>query len=382
MLDLPAATQAKLRDFDLAIKQLRDTYIAPNAFSDNWLAEVNSFRQKITEGASNDDYLLGFQSLLEKLNDPSIILQAPATNVASTDTTTSTFTGVGMLVGLPEPGKERLVVRVVYTGSPADSAGIKPHDSILAIDGRRVRYDERDTILSRVRGPSGSQVKLTLKSPGQPEREVSVRRGPVTPDSHTEASRIPGTNIAYIIPNNTGDETLPIDLARSLRDLASDKEPDGMILDLRIMQGSTFPVIQMLSLFANLNVGMRYTRAGQQKLEVSGKQIGGSQDVPLVILISDQTQGPAVSFAAMLQDLGRARLVGSRTSSLVAEPSALSLPNTGLQLAIPSIEYRGVKGQALHRAGLVPDVDTQLTWEDFTAENDPQLERAIDLLKR
>lgn len=379
-LDLPTATQSRLRDFDLAVQSVREQHIDPGLVNDDWLAEADAFRQQIIDGMDTEAYARGLAQLLEKLNDPAIMLEAPA--VAGSGVATTTFSGIGILAGMPRPGKDRLVVLVVYPGSPAERAGLRPHDAILAVDGRRVTYDERQTVLGRIRGPSGTQVTLTVRSPGQRERDVTIRRAPITPTSRPVIRRAPGTNIAWLAAGPGDAETLPIDLARGLRELARERMPDGIILDLRVTQSPAFPLIPMLSLFAHGAVGARHTRSGQQKIDVSGRQIAGSQDLPLVILIGDQTQGPAVSFAAMLQELGRATLVGSKTSPAVAQPVVLNLRETGLQIAIPAIEYRGVKGQALHRTGLTPDEDTGLAWEDFSAEDDPQMARAIALLQR
>ena len=384
-LDLPSATQARLRDFDLAVKGLRERHIDPRIVDEAWLAEAAAFRRSIIDGAvSNVDdnaYAQKLAELLAKLNDPGVALWAPSSQVSRSEEDTP-FSGIGVLVGMPKPGKDRLVVLTVYAGSPAEKAGIMAHDSIVAVDGKPVTYDERENILGRIRGPGGTTVTLTIRSPDEIEREVTVRRAPIAPATNTVAQRIAGTNIAYLSPGWGDAESLPIEIARGLRDLAAEKAPDGIILDLRITQDSPFPIVPMLSLFANGAVGSRHTRGGQQKIEVNGKQIGGSQDLPLVILIGDQTQGPAVSFAAMLQDLSRARLVGAKTSPLVAEPLALDLPETGLQLVIPSVEYRGTKGRVLHRTGLTPHENIQLAWEEFSTDNDPQLERAIALLRR
>lgn len=385
LLDLPSATQSRLRDFDLAVKGLRERHIDPRIVDDAWLAEAAAFRRSLVDGAADnmDDnaYAQKLAELLAKLGDPAVVLWAPSSQVNRSEEG-APFSGIGVLVGMPKPGKDRLVVLTVYAGSPAEKAGIMAHDSIVAVDGRPVTYEEREDILGRIRGPVGTTVTLTVRSPGKTEREVTVRRAPIVPAAQTVARRMPDTNIAYLLPGQGDPESLPIQITRGLRALAADKVPDGIILDLRVMQDNLFPISSMLSLFANGTVGSRHTRGGQQKIEVNGRQIGGSQDLPLVILIGDQTQGPAVSFAAMLQDLGRARLVGTRTSALVAQPLTLSLPETGLQLVMPSVEYRGIEGRVLHGTGLAPDEDIQLAWEEFSADNDLQLERAIALLRR
>ncbi len=383
ILDLPSATQARLRDLDLAVSSLREQHIDARLIDEDWLDEVAAFRRSVAEGMDNEAYVAGLKRLLAKLEDPAIALLVPTSNAAaSSDANSASFTGIGVVVGAPEAGKDRLVVLAVYNGSPAEQRGIRPHDVILAVQGQPVKSDEWQTTIGRIRGPAGTSVTLSVRSPGQVTREVIIQRATITPTGQPVINRVPGTNIAYLAPSPGGAESLPIDLARGLRELARDKIPDGIILDLRTVQDESFPIVPMLSLFANGVVGTRHTRSGQQRIEVSGKQIGGSQDAPLVILIGDQTRGQAVSFAAALQDVDRARLVGAKTSPVVAEPIILNLRETGLQLAIPAVEYRGIKGRVLHRTGLAPDEDTGLTWEQISPDRDPQLERAIALLRR
>ncbi|MCS7061132.1 MAG: hypothetical protein RMN25_08180, partial [Anaerolineae bacterium] len=133
-LDLPATTQAQLRDFELLVNVLRRQHINPRITDEKWLAEADAVRSRIVNGISAETYLREIEKLVEQLNDRSVSIQAPAATPTATNTATTTFSGIGVLVGLPEPDKERLVVLKVYRGSPAEQAGIRPHDSIVAID--------------------------------------------------------------------------------------------------------------------------------------------------------------------------------------------------------------------------------------------------------
>jgi carboxyl-terminal processing protease len=100
----------------------------------------------------------------------------------------------------------------------------------------------------------------------------------------------------------------------------------------------------------------------------------------MVVLVSEMTSGQAEAFAGLLQDLGRARIIGNRTSGQLAEFTTVTLPASRLRLQIPSGDYQSVKGKSWRGTGVTPDVLSEASWEDFTAENDLHLKQAVDAL--
>lgn len=102
----------------------------------------------------------------------------------------------------------------------------------------------------------------------------------------------------------------------------------------------------------------------------------------MVVLVSDQTVGQAEAFAGILQDLGRAQIVGQRTKGDMAQVTTMTLPNSRIQLLIPTGEFVGVKNNNWRGAdkGVKPNIESDKAWEDFTAENDAHVQQAIDVL--
>jgi carboxyl-terminal processing protease len=381
-IDLPLRTQYQLRDYDLAVKSVRERYIDGQAFGPTWQAAVATYRDRIVKGVDDDTFYNTLGELLATLNDDDLSLTRPQPQPDATSSVSGTLTGIGVGVALPEQGKDRLLILVVYPDSPAEQGGLKPHDAIVKIDGKPVTYAERNTVTSRIRGPSGSEVTLTVRTPGKGEREVKLTRRPIVPVSPMVARRVEGTNIGYIVPDYANSDGMRIAIAQALRDLSRFQTLDGLILDLRTAQSPSFPTADVLSLFVNGPVGNAYTRTGKVKLEITGKNIVASQELPLVVLVSDLTRGSAESFAGILQDLGRARVAGTKTSGHVAVQSPLMLPNTGAQILIPAGEYRGVKDQSWYRRGLTPDITSDKGWDDFTDEGDTQIQQAVKALTK
>ncbi|HEY3291973.1 MAG TPA: S41 family peptidase [Anaerolineae bacterium] len=382
-IDLPIKTQGQLRDFDIATASIQNQYINQKA-ADAWISQSNGFRAQVSAGMDDEQFSTMMSVYLGTMKDIDLsFLRPPSpTSISSTGTTTSTFSGIGIIAGLPVQNSNRLLVMNVLSGSPAASAGLKPHDSIIQIDGRPVTAEEGAAVLTRLRGPAGSKVTLTVHTPGRADRDIDVTRGAITAQSTFIYHRVTGTNIGYIQPDGASMDGMRAAISSALRDLSSHDTLDGLVLDLRIMQSPDFPVTDLLELFVNGIVGTLQTRTAKTKIEITGKNIAGSQDLPLVILVSDQTRGTAESFAGMLQDLGRARIVGTPTKGRLAIINAITLPNTGAAVLIPAGEYIGIKNTSWYGSGIKPDIPSDKRWEDFTDDDDAQLQQAVKALTR
>jgi carboxyl-terminal processing protease len=379
-VDVSPKVAAQLRDFDFAVQSLRELYLRPDALNESWRAVVETARARITYGDGRDQLLIeSLQSILEGLNDEEVVLLPPATSQAAS-TPSPAYAGIGVLVDLPQEGRNRLLILSVYPDSPADRAGLKPHDAIIAIEGEPVTYDKRNELIPKLRGQAGSRVTITVRTPGQRPRDETLTRQPIVPRGSVSYKRLFGTDIGYIAPDASQLSRMRMDTADALRNLTAERDLSGLVLDLRIIRGNDFPLEGMLSLFVNGKVGIVATRNKEEIIEIAGKSIGGSQELPMVVLVSEMTSGQAEAFAGLLQDLGRAQIVGNRTRGLLAEFTTATLPTSRLRLQIPSGDYRSVKGTSWRGKGVTPDVLSEVAWEDFTDENDVHLKQAVELL--
>ncbi len=368
-IDIPVKTQAQLRDYDAAVRALRDNYIDSQKVGATWQAKAAELRKKIDPNTSNDQFTNVLFELIDTLNDDNIGISASPVSA------TVQTAGIGVLVDLPQDNRERVLVLTVFDGSGAQAAGIKPHDAIIAVEGRRVTASDA-TVLNRIRGAPNSSVNLTVQTPGQSPREVRVTRRLIPPNSASTFERIGNTRIALLTPSAT---LTGIELRDEVAAILRKQAPlDGLILDLRVIRGADFPIQEMLSLFVNGTVANEWVRGKQGgKIEISGKSIGGSQDVPLIVLLGDVSVGNVEIFAGVLQSMGRARVVGSQTIGNTAISQRVTLPNSGLILSIPNSEYRSNKNVSWLRKGVNPDINVNVLWEQFSIDNDPQLQAAI-----
>lgn len=393
-IDLPMRTQAQLRDFDAATRALRERYLYSKVVNAEWDNQALEIRKKITERTTDEQYFDILLQLVKTVNDNDVTLSLP-TDDAPAASSSQPFVGIGVSIDTPRPGKNRVLVLAVFDDSPAARAGIKPHDAILRVGGRPVNGEEGAAVVGRLRGEPNSQVVLTVQTPNTAPREVTVTRRAITSQMTTVARHVPGTNYGYILPSvSVTPDAIRGEVTQAMRKLSDGRSAlDGLVLDLRLERDPKFPLADMLNLFGNGHLATQFVRERKgNKLEITGKNVVGSQDVPLVILIGDMTSGPAETFAGILQSLGRAKVVGNPSRGKVAIMSEVVLSNSGLQLNIPNSEYRSTQDKSwlakydasdklVTGGGVQPDVKFERTWEEFTDADDPHLQKAIELLK-
>src|SRR5688572_11304003 len=105
------------------------------------------------------------------------------------------FEGVGMTVEEIERG---LRVLTVYKGSPADRGGLRPGDVITHVDGRSIAGESSEESTTRIKGPAGTSVRLTVRSKGE-TRELKLERAEVEiPIVKAEMRRSGGHKIAHV----------------------------------------------------------------------------------------------------------------------------------------------------------------------------------------
>ena len=99
-----------------------------------------------------------------------------------------------------------------------------------------------------------------------------------------------------------------------------------------------------------------------------------------MVMVSEFTAGHAEAFAGLLQDAGRAQIIGTPSRGSLAQFSPMTLPSSQIQMLIPIGDYLGLKNTSWRGRGVQPNIVSAKAWEDFTAGDDPQLKQAVDAL--
>ena len=163
---------------------------------------------------------------------------------------------------------------------------------------------------------------------------------------------------------------------------AAQNKVSGIVLDLRVARSAgSWPLNDMLSIFANGKLGEFYSRKATTPVEIEGVDTGGSQKLPLVLLVGPDTEGSPEIFAAALQDSGRATLIGLPTAGRIFGYNTVPLPD-GSRLTLAVTSYKTSTGRDLGENGLEPDLLIKEDWDQVNRENDPPLAKALDILRQ
>lgn len=376
------ATERHLRVFTDLWTLVRDNYLYPDYNGVDWDAIEDEYRARIEAGMSDEDFWLLMNEMLRELKDdhsyflsPDALAEQEKMHAGALD-----YVGVG-LSGNGRPDKGYAVILQVVPDSPADDAGLRAHDRILSVADEPVCCDaDGYSSLYLLRGSEGSTVEMRVQTPGESPRTVEVTRARIQGTLPLVTRRLEG-NVGYILIPNLWDETLFEQIHRVLMDMESEGELEGLILDMRINPGGTGSVLRsLLSFFATGELGYFVSRARTSPLRVKGIDIGGSQSVPLVILVGSDTISFAEVFSGVLQEAGRAQIVGRTTDGNVETLRGYDFED-GSQAWIAQESFRPPSGADWEETGIVPDVEIPLDWDEFTAEDDAQLEAALELLR-
>ena len=369
------------RTFEALWSDLKDNYIYYKTANVDWTALHKTYTDHIQAGLTDDEFSALLQDLQTKLPTDAFIYQSRAERIQTDTQDFSTYEGIGAIIDFQPKEVPHIVILDVIQGSPAEKAGLKPHDSIFKIDGDPVLLEEGMKVVNRVRGPAGSTVTLDVKTPGRPERSIQVTRGKLTSSGKLEAYQITGTHYGYLLFPPISYTSMYDDVVKSLQVFTTNQKLDGLILDLRVSgSGGTWPLQDMFTLFYNGKVGEFYNSAGQtQSVTIQGKDQYSAQTLPLIILIGKNTSGSPEILAASLQAGKRATLIGETTPGAIESTSAFYLPD-GSRVFIETSSFRLPSGTDFGNIGIKPDVAIDASWDAVLPNADPVFDAAIKSL--
>ena len=300
-----------------------------------------------------------------------------------------TFVGIGIQV---DQRDGQLVVAGVFPQSPAQQAGLRSGDRIVAIDGQVTAQRSLDDLIGSLRGATGTTVKLAVEhAQATSATELTITRREVQVPA-VEWAMVPGTHIADIklLEFSTG----AAEQLKTALKAARSAGATSLVLDLRGDPGGYVnEAITVASQF--LDGGTVFSdRDASGKVTPHAVEPGGlATDLPLVVLVDHGTASSSEIVAGALQDAGRAQLVGETTfgTGTVLHEFGLS---DGSALRVGTLEWLTRDGHQIWHHGITPDrsvalpADTQpLTPDQLPASGargiaaaDAQLAAALAIL--
>ncbi len=317
------------------------------------------------------------RGVLDTLDDRYTAFIEPSVAAILEEDATGEFEGIGAFVDTDESGTVRIVD--TFEDGPAEKAGLRAGDRVVAVDGESIVNAALYEAIGKIRGPSGSEVTLTVEREGRPEAfDVTVTRARLEIPIVEREMRDDG--VGYIRLREFS-ATASNSLEEGLEALLVE-EPVGIILDLRQNPGGWLDqAIDVADLFLgeNLVAVERFSDGSEREFRAQSGDL--AEDIPLVVLVNNGSASASEIVAGAIQDHGRAPLVGVSTfgKGSVQRPFNLS---DGSELRVTVALWFTPDGQRIQGQGLTPDIE--VPWPETEGqedlEQDPQLQRAVDYL--
>lgn len=321
------------------------------------------------------------RGVLETLDDKNTGFLAPEEATSFMESIEGSFEGIGALV---EWAEDEGAVRIIepFEDQPAWNAGIRRGDLIIAINGQDVaELTGLNEAINRIKGPKGTEVHLTVRREGSDDPlEFPVTRDLI--DIPVVESELYGNNNEYAY---VALKRFSVDAGEKLRDelegLLTD-ETQGLIFDLRSNPGGLLrEAIRVTSVFLEDERVLieRFSDGTEEIYNTEGSALVPN-DLPMIVLVNEGSASASEIVAGALQDVERARLLGVTTFGKGSVQLPHTLSDDSLLRVTIALWYTPAD-RSIDDTGLEPDIVVERTNEQIENEEDPQLDRALELLK-
>ncbi|MCC6148267.1 MAG: S41 family peptidase [Anaerolineaceae bacterium] len=347
-------------------------------FAPFWQAWDIVHDQYVEQPVNDETMMQGaIEGMLQSLGDPHTSYMNPDQYRQQNMPLQGEYEGIGAWVDITG---DYLKIVSPMPGSPAEKAGLKPEDQVIAIDGEDMTGLDGNLVLRQVLGPAGTRITLTIRREGlENPFDVTIERQKIIVPS--AGGKMLDGNIAYIQLFTFGEESAK-ELREKIQELMKNN-PTGMILDLRNNGGGYLTTaVKVVSEFIPGNKIAMYEEMGDGKRQSFQTTRGGlATDIPLVVLVNEGTASASEITAGAIQDYQRGQLVGSKTYGKGSVQNWIPLDNEQGAIRVTIARWLTPNERQINKIGLTPDVEVKFTEEDYKAGRDPQLEKALELLQ-
>ncbi len=319
---------------------------------------------------------IGAKAIADSLGDPYTAYLTPEEYARLKRASNGAYIGVGIRV---RQTPSALVVRQVFTGSPAAAAGLRVGDRIIAVGGVPVSRRGPLRSVEGILGAAGTSAVLRVRTGDDPPRTVRITRGDVTqPMIETRMVTAPGGGKVGVIvldrfESGAGDEVG--DAARGLID-------DGaraLVLDLRGDPGGLLDeAVSVAGVFlpkGDVVVSTRGRASPERVLRADGDPIPA--DIPVAVLVDGRSASASEIVAGALKDQGRAVVVGTPTFGK-SKVQVTQGTSDGGAVRVTIAGYLTPKGTDIGKGGVMPDVRVS---DAPGTDVDEALDRAVAALQ-
>ncbi len=322
--------------------------------------------------------------MLNALGDSHTLYIDPESHSLGIDIISGTFEGIGARVD-QDPITGRIVIVTTFRGAPAERAGIRPGDVILAVDGQSTAGWTVTQVVRRIRGPKGTPVVLTVQHRDGQIEDITVVRDIIVVPTVSWAPAIdeegrPVSDVAVVQLEQFTQHTVP-DLRNALREIKA-QGYKAIILDLRHNPGGSLDAtIQVADMFLSRGIILKEVKRGGEMEVVEARPGGEGADIPVAVLVGPGSASGAELLASALQDNGRALLIGEKTFGKGTVNQLHELSDGGA-LYITVGRWLTPKGLPIEGVGVEPDIVVEGMTEALAQGRDTAMPIALQHLRQ
>ena len=365
---------------------IRNAMLSTDTGSDDIADTLDKYKVLIDKyylGEEVDDETLkegAIKGYIEALGDPYTEYISKEDMEDYMDDTMGNFVGIGVYM-VKDTETNQIMVLSPIKNSPAEKAGIRPGDYIVEVDGNACTGDDFSNISNKIKGEVGSTVKLKIQRDGETlDFEIKRENIKVNP---VEGEVLEG-NIGYI-EFSSFDEGTAEEFKNKFNELKS-QGITSLIIDLRNNGGGIVDEALKIAGYAvdkGTTLLYEVDKDGNETEEKS--EVDKIIDMPIVILVNENTASSSEILSGALKDLGKAKIVGTKTYGKGVIQQILTLAD-GSGLKITTEEYLTPNRTKINKVGIEPDEtvefpDTVENILNVEREEDTQLQKAIEILK-
>ena len=364
-----------------------------SSFWQAWNIINEKFVTTATSTTAQEKVHGAIEGLAKSLGDPYTIFFPPEESKAFETEISGKFEGVGMELGIKD---NILSVVAPLKDTPAFRAGIKSGDKIIKINNTLSADMTVEAAVKMIRGPRGTEVRLTIVREGKNEPlEITITRDVINiPTIDTEIKQVvaadgsdgsnnPWVNGIYVIKLynfSANSSNLFRDALRSFIESGTHK----LILDLRGNPGGYLEAaVDMASWFlptGKVVVSEEYAKGTEPTIHRSRGYNIFNDTLKMVILVNEGSASASEILAGALREQNIAKLVGEKTFGKGSVQELVKItPDTSLKLTIA--RWLTPLGHSISEEGLTPDYLVKISTKDLEAKRDPQMDKAVEILR-
>lgn len=346
------------------------------------LSQFRSELEKKYIGEINDEELIegAVKGYVDALGDPYTTYYTKKEMKTIMEETNGNFVGIGVYMTKDLEKNAILIIKPIEN-SPAEKAGILPGDLITKVDDVEYTGDKLEEASNKIRGEEGTKVKLEIYRNGETKTFELTRTKVVV--SHV-TTKVLNNDIGYIAISDFEGEC-----ASEFETKYKQLEKQGikkLIIDIRNNGGGIVDeALKIANMLVDKDSTLLITKDKSDKEEVTKATEKPIINIPTVVLVNEYSASASEILAGALKDNGKATLVGTKTygKGIIQELHQLS-DGSGLKITVS--EYYTPNHNAIHKIGITPDVEVDLSENvkqqtTIQEKDDNQLQKAIEILK-